>query len=197
MKALKYLLMISILVLSCSNDDNDDNHSNATQFTDSRDGQTYEIVTIGTQTWFAENLNYELDNDLSLCYDNDTYNCYLFGRLYRGNDVQTVCPDGWHLPSVEEWETLINYLGGIETAHLFLAPNAVQQGTPVNFNLLAAGQKAVNYNFMGISGYYWTSTEGNDPDFHRYVKFVKDQSVTIPESALNFGYGNSCRCVKD
>jgi len=104
--------------------------------TDSRDGQTYKTVTIGTQTWMAENLNYKTDS--SFCYENEETNCTKYGRLYtwvaamdsagtwttNGKGcgynktcspiypVRGVCPEGWHLPTYTEWYTLIMAVGG-------------------------------------------------------------------------------------
>jgi len=102
-------------------------------FKDSRDGQTYRYVKIGSQTWMAENLNYNTrDLDGSWCYNDDPYYCTIYGRLYDwatamdiyayynenewGNsDVKHrgVCPAGWHLPSRREWGDLAVYAGGI------------------------------------------------------------------------------------
>ena len=75
---------------------------------DMRDGHLYRITTIGEQIWFAENLNYNATG--SKCYDNlDSY-CDTYGRLYNWTTALTVCPEGWHLPSRAEWNTLIDYV---------------------------------------------------------------------------------------
>ena len=105
--------------------------------TDMRDGKTYRTVKIGTQTWMAENLNYAYIPDfLSFCYDDSEDSCAKYGRLYTWTaaidsaavfgeggkgcgfgktcsptyPVRGVCPDGWHLPSVAEWNTLKRFV---------------------------------------------------------------------------------------
>jgi uncharacterized protein (TIGR02145 family) len=76
-------------------------------FIDQRDGKKYKTVKIGTQVWMAENLNY---------YTADSY-CMKSNpsvRFYECKIAMNVCPSGWHLPSKEEWMTLINFAGGQE-----------------------------------------------------------------------------------
>ena len=50
------------------------------EMTDARDNQTYQTVTLGDQTWLAQNLNYETDD--SWCFQDDPANCATYGRLY-------------------------------------------------------------------------------------------------------------------
>ena len=89
-------------------------------FTDLRDNKEYKIIEIGEQIWMAENLNYSgNDNELGKCYrgrapypDYEVIElCDKYGRLYDWETAMKVCPDGWHLPSHEEWEKLGNEVG--------------------------------------------------------------------------------------
>lgn len=189
------LLFIALIAYSCS--DNDDNSTEPlNQFTDSRDGQVYKTVTIGTQTWFAENLNFDTGDTNAQCYDEDEINCFIYGKLYEGATAQTVCPEGWHLPSVEEYQTLIDYLGGIEAAYVFLAPFAEQQGESIGFNMLPAGRYFANWVDVGEMGYYYTSTPGGYPNSYRILEFDPGNSVSF-SGATSSNIKQSCRCVKD
>ncbi|MCX6269833.1 MAG: hypothetical protein NTU44_01190 [Bacteroidetes bacterium] len=109
-------------------------------FVDSRDGQTYNTVQIGTQCWMKQNLSIGLQvqsgiswdgtffSDCSnnniiekYCYDNLSPNCEIYVVLYYWNEMmqysttpglQGICPAGWHLPADTEWNQLSNFLGG-------------------------------------------------------------------------------------
>ncbi|QGY46249.1 hypothetical protein GM418_22065 [Maribellus comscasis] len=96
------------------------------------DGNVYDTVVIGTQTWMAENLKTTSYNDGSLIpqldkseewansntagycwYDNNPANKEVYGALYnvKAARLEKLCPKGWHLPTIDEWTTLFNYLG--------------------------------------------------------------------------------------
>jgi len=97
-------------------------------FIDSRDGQSYNTIQIGTQCWMAENLNIGSmilgSNDQSdnssiekYCYDDIPGNCGSYGGLYQWDEImeyttipgiQGICPTDWHIPTDEEWCTLEN-----------------------------------------------------------------------------------------
>jgi len=108
-------------------------------FTDARDGEIYRYAEIGTQTWMADNLNYDVpNNDTDVCYDNDPANCTStkYGRLYnwatamalpskcnstptsgadcaiKNTNHQGICPSGWHIPSNSEWDALYRFVDG-------------------------------------------------------------------------------------
>lgn len=90
------------------------------------DGNIYEIVAIGDQCWFKENLNLGIrinrsinqeDNGITekYCYNDDENNCDIYGGLYHWNEAmnysdeersQGLCPDGWHIPTDEEFTIL-------------------------------------------------------------------------------------------
>ncbi len=107
-------------------------------FVDARDSQEYRMVTIGEQTWMAENLNFAYNEGTaqSYCYNNIADYCAKYGRLYlwsaamdsvgkfaetgkncgdgatcsASGKVRGVCPEDWHLPSYDEWTTLETYV---------------------------------------------------------------------------------------
>jgi len=102
------------------------------------DGNVYKTLTIGTQTWMAENLKVtkyrdgtpipliidsaawrELKSGAYCNYDNDTAKADIYGRLYNFYavvDPKNICPKGWHVPTDVEWQKLIDYLGGEKIA---------------------------------------------------------------------------------
>src|SRR5690554_6700140 len=102
---------------------------------DARDNQTYRIVTIGSQTWMAENLKYLPSvvgpetgsqttphyyvygyNGTNVTDAKATANYNTYGVLYNWPAEMNACPDGWHLPSDAEWTELTDYLGGESVA---------------------------------------------------------------------------------
>ena len=195
---------------------------------DSRDGQVYKTVKIGNLNWMAQNLNYEAKD--SHCYDDSLKYCNVYGRLYSwasaidsaklANDkanpqdcgygktcklpevVQGVCPDGWHLPTSDEWSVLFTEVGGQGTAAKYLKSMMKWNGTDsVGFSVLPAGSSTQNgYRFSseGRDAYFWTATateiyDGNDA----YFVHMETSNSYVFLYSVEKTNGYSVRCVED
>lgn len=133
--------------------------------TDSRDGRSYKIVSIGTQVWMAQNLNYQ--DGRGTCYNESVSNCDKYGRLYSWFSAIEVCPDGWHLPSLDEWNVLFVAVGGKNIAGKILKS---QSGwgpaggglDSYGFSALPAGYRSGvgKEDYFGIEAFasFWSST---------------------------------------
>ena len=124
---------------------------------DSRDMKFYGIVKIGTQIWMSENLNigkmviHGTDQTESqiiekYCYNDDPIGCNIYGGMYQWRSAMQnaqsdsaiigttrgVCPAGWHIPTLKEWDVLINYNGGIENASNSLREEGTSHWDPPN-----------------------------------------------------------------
>lgn len=211
---------------------------------DSRDGQTYRTVTIGSQVWMAENLNYVTSG--SYCYDDDTSYCSKYGRLYKwaaavgksqgdcgsGNScvlpsgtVQGVCPDGWHLPSEDDWYILkIEAAGDCrgscaskQVGHTLKSTSGWSVSESMSswreelngsdqffFSALPAGSRNIGgiYSGLGSASAFWTSTELSDSNVF-CAKLGSDKLVNgdfidaFFISNINKDFASSVRCVKD
>ena len=128
----------------------------------SHGGKAYKTVRIGTQTWMAENLNYNVAG--SKCYDDLEANCNTYGRLYNWETALEVCPSGWHLPSDDEWTVLEDYVGSTAGTKL-KATSGWSSGNGTNsygFSALPGGIGESGYFSGGGSfGTWWSATENN------------------------------------
>ena len=169
-------------------------------FTDPRDGRTYKTTQIGEQVWMAENLAFDIAD--SKCYDNVPSNCEKYGRLYNWETANKAVPLGWHLPTDEEWENLINFVGGFSVAGMKLKAIAGWRndgnGTDeYGFSALPGGDNCRINKFWGIriNGGWWTSTECDAKSaYHRGMGYSYD-------GVSRYNYYKetlfSVRCVKE
>lgn len=178
MKSFNLITVTAIFLFLCSN------RIPAQTLTD-YDGNTYSVVTIGTQVWMGKNLKslHYFDGTVipySWKYDDSDSLANIYGRLYswesamRGqastnnvpSGVQGACPTGWHLPSLAEWLGLINYCGGefeagaklkeTDTTHWYPPNEGANNST--GFTALPGGShEKSGYGLMGESGFWWTS----------------------------------------
>ncbi|HPH81803.1 MAG TPA: FISUMP domain-containing protein [Flavobacteriales bacterium] len=192
------------------------------------DGNVYPTVLIGSQLWMAENLRTtRFENGTAIpnvtdgttwtqnttpewCnYQNDPANDLIYGKLYNGWAVansNNVCPTGWHAPSIIEWNTLIEYLGGSEVAGgkiksvdgwVFPATGGTNSS---GFNGLPGGIRNMSGTgiFEGLSddAYWWSSSvqTGTNSALHVYIFGTQDSMNIL---YLTKRAGMSVRCVLD
>lgn len=183
--------------------------SYAATMKDSRDGKTYKTVKIGNQEWMAENLNYQTGE--SKCYENKPENCDKYGRLYVWREAVTACPDGWHLPSKEEFEEL-EKLAGQKASDIKKAGTVLKSTTGWNdykgesgngtdglgFGALPAGYYGSNYGYFGDEGDvapFWSSTEDDSSGAYYLVLSFSREGAYVDGDRKYYGF--SVRCVKN
>ena len=176
----------------------------------------------------ADNRIYVSDST-SWCYENDSFYCDKYGRLYTwsaamdsaaqfsenagtecgymrsctpNNLHRGVCPDGWHVPTDAEYDTLFFYTGGFLSASWNLkSASSWYSGFSANqygFSVLPAGIRDYNGNFVDerYRTYFWTASEGNMDDYAWGKCFYyKDSEVSKVGKQKKVGL--SLRCVKD
>ena len=186
-------------------------------------GNIYKTVKIGNQWWMAENLKVTqfrngdeipnvfngkawagIDNSALCFYDNDMINADTYGALYNWfavNDARKIEPEGWHIPSDEEWATLIEYLGGDKIgadqikepgdAHWISYTGGVNKS---NFTALPGGYRYLDGSFfsLGYRACFWSSTESND--YFAFCVFLEEE---VSHHSYSKKDGFSVRCVKD
>ena len=166
-------------------------------FKDDRDGQAYNAVYIGDKLWMAENLNY----GTGICYGFEDRLCDKYGRLYSWNEARKACPEGWHLPTKEELESLVSSVGGLTIAGLVLRSSTDWDSDFIgnddyHFSALPAGMLGFDGTFAGV-GYttaFWSSTQSTDTLSYYLIMRSENPDARINEGSQNYGY--SVRCVE-
>lgn len=189
--------------------------------TDPRDGQEYETVWIDPQCWLKENLDVgtringsqiQADNGNieKYCYDDNFENCELYGGLYQWNEAMQyvtsqgakgICPDGWHIPTFTEFESLITTVNNDGNA-LKAVGQGFGDGIGTNesgFNALLAGYRKFDDGvFHNLRSYtdIWSS------NMHTFVGSAKCLNLNYYDRNIGLGYnhsthGFSVRCLKD
>jgi uncharacterized protein (TIGR02145 family) len=188
------------------------------------EGQTYHIVQIGTQYWLRENLNVgtRIDGGLDqtgigpdhinkYCYMDNDDNCNIYGGLYQWNEAmqfsttekaQGICPPDWHIPTLNEFNSLISTVNGDNLALI-----EIGQGNGTN----TSGFSALTEPYFGYydSNIWWWGDQDNSSNFWSSTStIIEDNSVSYEmyfynaESSINMtpierGYGFAVRCVKN
>ncbi|MCK5839882.1 MAG: hypothetical protein KAG99_08535, partial [Bacteroidales bacterium] len=201
------------------------------------EGQSYSIVEIGYQCWMAENLNVgtmidsyeEMTNNGIIekyCYDNNPSNCDEYGGLYQWDEMMQyavtpgakgICPDGWHIPTDDEWKILEGTVDSQYPVGDSEWDNDGWRGFDVGLNLksiigwyngwngtdlfgftaLPGGLCLSTGGFTALSqyAYWWSSSEQSGTEsWMRSLYYHKEESFRFDGAKTN---GFSVRCLKD
>ncbi|MFC1725510.1 FISUMP domain-containing protein [candidate division KSB1 bacterium] len=191
------------------------------------DGNVYNTVKICDQWWMAENLKVtsyrngdaipnvtdntewsSLSSGAYCTYDNNLSNADTYGHLYNWysvNDSRNIAPEGWHVPTDEEWQELVDYLGGSSVAGGKLkeagtshwdSPNAGATDES-GFTGLPGGHRNDangNYYSMGRDASFWSSSEYSSSG--AWMRYLSDYIADLYHTYYGKSYGLSVRCVK-
>jgi uncharacterized protein (TIGR02145 family) len=148
-------------------------------------------------------------------YDNVKQKNNALYNYYTVIDDRGVCPSGWHIPSVQEYEDLIEYLGGYDKANSKLKSTSSWKVNGTNssgFNALAIGIRvgSGDFSYKTEETEFWTDDiyveeYGDIYEFHGMGLLINsDKNSTIENSTREFGIGNftmgmaaSIRCIKN
>ena len=223
--------MLSVTLFYCKNNSTSSEDDDTIK---DIDGNVYTSVIIGDQEWMVENLKVthyrngdaipnvtdfaewsSLSSGANCHYENNIDNADTYGLLYNWYsviDTRNLAPEGWHIPSKEEWQTLVDYLGGADIAGGKLkeagyshweSPNtgAINE---IGFTIVPAGERAATgfntdgYMWLGKSTKFWTSTETLGPWIIHISYNSSEVGIAIwgyTESQYKWAY--SIRCIKD
>jgi uncharacterized protein (TIGR02145 family) len=184
-------------------------------------GNYYNTIKMGSRCWMASNLNAgtrvdgtvnQTDNGIveKYCYNNSEDSCTKYGGLYQWDEImnyntangsQGICPEGWHIPTDEEWCML--------ESELDLTVDCTTtgwRGTDIGMKLMTGGSSGFDAPLIGyrssdgnfyqydVGVYQWTSTVQSSRAWIRHLDIGSGQSAKGSELWHN---GFSVRCVKD
>jgi len=198
---------------------------------DIRDGKTYKTVLIGEQEWMAENLNYKKSegaDSIGRCFDDTIQvNCDLLGRLYTwaeamnldttynekhlayGTPLTGICPEHWHIPTQNDWNKLVDYVG-LNSGEKLKSKNGwkgdLNGVDEYEFKALPGGYFwKSGYEHLSTCAFWWSSTEDEKSNTISYSTWICPYMETDVVTDKTFyiagkkaGHSRqSIRCIKD
>lgn len=143
-------------------------------FTDPRDSMVYQIVTVGNTQWFTENLKFETES--SHCPNHSTQECNR-GNFYSFEEAPYVCPEGWRLPSVSDWNSYFELISDSvkferyefkKSFRIIFSDMKVYELAHLNLELY--GRVEGHTFYKGDYVDYWTTSEElGDLKFHIHI----------------------------
>jgi uncharacterized protein (TIGR02145 family) len=197
------------------------------------EGKTYNTVVIGSQTWMAENLNYNVSG--SVCYDNISANCDTYGRLYNWatamyidlvynsssysgatSNHKGICPEGWHIPTKDEWHTIAPYINPSSPVLVNATPlkskvgwsdcgpsSSYRYSCPDNYGFAALPGGYVqgsdnSHLYMSTQGRWWSASDGAPSCAYSLLVGNSDNNGQLPNSCGGTKSNLlSVRCLKN
>lgn len=194
-------------------------------------GKTYKTIQIGSQVWMAENLKttqYYDGTPIPLVTDNATWQnlltpayCWfdnnqdfyenIYGAYYNWFAVASgkLCPIGWHVPSDTEWQHLVDFLGGNNTAGSKIKETGTNNWVTANSDALNSsgftglpgglrGSLDGLFSGQGTFGGWWSSTEIDpSPLSAAWCRWIHADTAVIAHSQVFKIDGFNVRCLED
>jgi uncharacterized protein (TIGR02145 family) len=216
------LIFLTLILICCKERQENNYNFSYGQFTDPRDSITYKTIQIGSQIWMAENLNYNAGVESWGYFGNtNSSNALTYGRLYSWRVACEACPDGWHLPSDDDWKELEMYLGMSQieadsiaergergtnegsklsgNANLWFEGSLISDSEfgASGFSGRPAGFRWENgsFEYMNIYASWWTSNEFDSVS--AYARYIYFNETTIDCEIWRKPRGCSVRCIMD
>ncbi len=163
-------------------------------------GPSFDEVTIGTQTWMAKDLAID-DGQSGITvtdWDYGSGNVPVYSYDYNAAARIANSIPGWHLPTKDEWETLINYCGGSSSAALQLKATygwpSSAGGNGYDTRGFTALPNVEDPYYDSVLGAYWTSTISSGTDNYYWIQ-IESKIQALPDAASS--WPNSVRLIKD
>lgn len=217
----KFILTILILFFSLSIFAQSDTET----FTDKRDGNTYNIISIGKQKWMGENLRYL--PDISPAEEGYLYEIHYYVYGYNGTDIDSAkasanyseygvlynflaakkaCPFGWRLPSEKDWKELETVLNNSQTGSYMASKSDLWDDGKMKkaacwgeskFNAMPAGYRDGNGFFAECrkTAYFWTSKQ--EKQTYAFYRYIENDETYLGHEHGGWDDAYSIRCVKN
>lgn len=224
------VIFLIVFIYECKKDSQTTEPTTVTDI----DGNIYNTIKLGKQLWMKENLKVkhynngdsilttipdtldianEIKPKYQWFYNSDENNLKNYGRLYTWytvTDSRNLCPVGWHMPSIAEWDTLIEYLGSWTAAGAKLKePGIIHWEDPnvtfntTGFDALPGGEhsRSGGNNFISnqlhTEGAWWTSTASKFDSLNAKYELINNSRSTIEDFEHEKNAGYSVRCVRN
>lgn len=192
--------------------------ANFGELIDGRNSKTYRTIQIGTQIWMADNLNYP--NGRGACWKGIESYCDTYGYLYTWEGAKIACPNGWHLPTEKEWQTMelflgvdpnfiehpqsrgmaMNVGGKLKDTRLWESPNEGATNE-TGFSAIPGSHRYWDGSWDDEKsddyGLYWTATQGDVSQDNAYYRGFRNYDVGISRLEIRQDVALSVRCIKN